>query len=213
MFIPIFGGSDFTWLKSEPAEGFVCPQCGQRNCMNFNARAKYVHCLLIPLFPNGRDLLARCSHCGYEWSYWQMPPEMKQEMYAYSKRHRRPILHYAGLILFVVFLCWFVHFSMELGRQEAENLSNPMVKDLYEVKIDEDGSYTYLRVEDIRGDSVYFSANDYSVTSSVDVKKIDKDENYDTEHLIAVSKSDLKARKLPEGISLYTVKREQKDRK
>ncbi|MDH5400690.1 MAG: hypothetical protein OEX02_21225, partial [Cyclobacteriaceae bacterium] len=66
------------------------------------------------------------------------------------------------------------------------------------------GSYTSIRVEEVKGDSVYVSENEYEINLSSSIGDIDKDENY-MDVTYSISIDDL--RKMYEDEDIYGVRR------
>jgi hypothetical protein len=163
--------------------------------------------MFIPLYPKGRDLVARCEKCSHTWDYSEMSQDQKKEIFAFSNKYRRPVVHYTGVTIILLFFAFLFYVMYSSDSRRDRYLANPQVNDLYEVKIDTSGYYTIMRIEEIKDDSIYFSANKYAVGKSSLLEEIKPDKNYNTSKLIPIATKDVQLRIMMDGVSFYTISR------
>jgi hypothetical protein len=135
-----------------------------------------------------------------------MSQELKSEIFEFSNKQRRSLFHYTGLLLFLFTIISFILLVRHSDSQQADYIKNPQINDLYNISIESDGYYSIMRIENISGDSVYFSVNKYSVRQTFKLDKININENYDVSNLRPVAIKDLDLKEVDE-ISLYSIKR------
>ena len=202
----IISGHYSTLIKSEASYYTTCPICGQNGNTVFSVHGKCYHVMFVPFFPTGTQLSAHCTNCNTMLDYTQMPEDLKKEIYEFRKKQRSPLWHYTGLILVFLAISFIVFIMYKYDSQKADYMSTPKVNDIYEIYIDADKYYSALRIEEIKGDSVYFSKNKYSINRGYEVEKIDLSENYDTSKLLPIAIKDLNLKNV-DGISLRSIKR------
>ncbi|MDR2916305.1 MAG: zinc ribbon domain-containing protein [Tannerella sp.] len=199
-------GSSSSLIKSETSYHTTCPFCGHTGDVVFYVRGKYFYFMFIPCFPNGRDLYMHCTKCNSSLEYSEMSQELKSEIFEFSNKQRRSLFHYTGLLLFLFTIISFILLVRHSDSQQADYIKNPQINDLYNISIESDGYYSIMRIENISGDSVYFSVNKYSVRQTFKLDKININENYDVSNLRPVAIKDLDLKEVDE-ISLYSIKR------
>ena len=202
----MFFDSSIALLKSEISYHTPCPKCGQKGGIAYSVYGKYVRYFFVPCFPNGRKLFARCEKCHSSWEYNYMSQEMKNEVFAFSQKQRRPAYHYLGIFLFLCFALFLFYVMRTSDSNRADKLANPMIHDRYEIRNEADGYYSYMRIEDMNADSVYFAINKYTTRKSHKLASLDIDENYEVEHLFPVARKELDLKNV-EGITLYSIER------
>lgn len=201
-------GRSSTNITSQTSYSTSCPSCGEKGNVVFRVDGKYVHFMFIPCFPTGKTLTAYCTKCNCVQDYYEMSPEMKNEIFHFSKKHKSPILHYTGAILVLLFFLFIIFGIIRADNRKANYIANPKINDLYEISIDADKSYTIMRIENIENDSVYFSINRYTINKSYKTEEINLNENFDTSHLLPVAIKDLDLKSI-EGITLRAINRPQ----
>ena len=201
-----FSGNSSALIKSETSYYTTCPICEQKGQVVFYVYGKYFHFMFIPCFPNGRDLSAHCMKCNSVIDYPQMSKDMKNEIFEFSNKQRRSILHYTGLSIFLFGFLLFLLLINKYDNQKAHYIANPEVNDIYNIISDSDKYYSIMRLEKTKGDSAYFSTNKYSVSNASELHKINIDENFKTSRLLPIAIKDLDLKNV-NGMSLYSIDR------
>ena len=186
----IISGSKSSHLKSASLEGASCPHCNTTGQMIMSVYSKYVHIFWIPVLPLSKKVYAKCNHCKANYELNELPPEIKQRCYLFGLGQKYPLRHFFGLIgmgVCVILLNILTGISI---RTTNANLNNPMVNDVYVVKYEK--NYSTMKIVEISGETVFFSENEYSVSSISKTHEIDKDENYDSEELLKYTTGELR---------------------
>ena len=190
-------------LKAFQSKTVTCPECDTKGMMEFSFVSRHVHVFWIPLFPVGKKGVSKCLHCKHTMEGKEMPQDVKMEYTNYKSEVRAPIWQFVGLAIISMLIVWGVYDIEQTTERELEYITAPMIGDVYEFKIDA-GSYTSIRVEEVKGDSVYVSENEYEINLSSSIGDIDKDENY-MDVTYSISIDDL--RKMYEDEDIYGVRR------
>ena len=184
-------GSGSAHLKTAPARNVTCDNCNNQGTISFSIYRKHAHIFWIPVFPMNKTGASQCSHCQQVLKPKQMPERLKTEYQNFKSDAKGPIWQFAGLFL-IICLIGFAGYS---GSKDKENtakyLTEPAIGDIYEYKI-ESGSYSTMKVMQVTSDSLFMSFNDYEISKSSRIYKIDKEENY-PEEVYGVSRQDLQA--------------------
>lgn len=79
-----------------------CDHCNNTGTQQFSVFGKYAHIFWIPTFPLGRKAFAECTHCKRTLDKKNFSPALKQQYDNGKHLVKRPVWHWAGLILFGV---------------------------------------------------------------------------------------------------------------
>lgn len=173
-----FFGSRASHIKSKILDFEICPNCKQQNRILCTVYGHYTHLFWIPLFPTSTTVQAQCQNCGAQWGLSAMTPEIKQAAIRFRSEQRRPLLHFTGLILFAL-LFGFITFGAYVANKNKQlYLADPQVYDCYMLRNTENGYYTYARIEEIDGDTIWVSFNEYSFSSTAPLKQYNRDEYF-----------------------------------
>ncbi len=185
----IIFGSGSAHIKTAPVRNVTCDNCNNQNTISFSIFRKHAHIFWIPVFPMNKTGASQCSHCQQVLKPKQMPERLKMEYQNFKSDAKGPIWQFAGLFL-IVCLIGFAGYSGSKDKKNTEQyLSEPAIGDIYEYRI-ETGSYSTMKVMQVTQDSLYMSFNDYEISKSSRIYKIDKEENYPDE-VYGVSRQDL----------------------
>jgi hypothetical protein len=110
-----------------------------------------------------------------------MTPELKEAALRFRNEQRRPFLHFTGLILLALLVGFLMFGFYVSGKNRQLYLSDPQVYDCYMLLNSEDGFYTFARIEEIEGDTIWFSFNHYSFKSYSEISKYTADEYFGNE--------------------------------
>jgi hypothetical protein len=202
----IFFGKRASHTKTGILEYETCPNCGQQGQIICSVYGEYAHVFWIPIFPLGKSIYAQCQHCNTSWDISQMPPDIRKAAYLFMKNQRTSIWHFTGLILIALLLVFLFFGAQQTKKNTAEFMADPQVMDCYYIRYTDDGMYSTMRIEAIEGDTVYFAVNEYVIKGRSNIDKINIEENFDTEELYPIAKSDLNLEN-EEGITLDKIRR------
>ncbi|MCL2561985.1 MAG: hypothetical protein FWE10_06685 [Rikenellaceae bacterium] len=206
IFPPLVYGYRETALAAEELTNAVCPDCGQHGLVCF-VFSNHVHFFWIPLFPISKRKEIDCPHCEQTYTRAQLLKKRsadKREISRISRSAKTPLWKFSGIALVILLI------GLSIGAKQLEKnrpdrlLNNPKIHDIYWVKGEFDTRST-IRIEIIEDDSIYFAENQYYIASSGRIKDIDKNKNYNTAELFAISKDDLK--QLREDRIIYNITR------
>lgn len=186
----IIFGSGSAHIKTAPARNITCDNCNNQNTISFSIYRKHAHIFWIPVFPMNKTGASQCSHCQQVLKPKQMSERLKMEYQNFKSDAKGPIWQFAGLFLIACLIGFAGYSSGKDKENTASYLSEPAIGDIYEYKL-ESGNYSTMKVMQITTDSLYMSFNDYEISKSSRIYKIDKDENY-PEVAYGVSRQDLK---------------------
>lgn len=182
-------GSGSAHVKTESARNVTCENCNNQNTISFSLYRKHAHIFWIPVFPLYKTGASQCSHCQQVLKQKEMPERLKKEYINFKSDAKGPIWQYSGLILIVCLIAFGIYSSGKDKENTTKYLSEPTIGDVYEYRI-EPGSYSTMKVMRVGSDSLFMSFNDYEISKSSRIYKIDKDENYPDE-IYGVSRLEL----------------------
>jgi hypothetical protein len=186
----IIYGTRATHQKSIILERENCTHCNTKGTVLLSVFAKYAHVFWIPFFPLGRRAVSQCQHCKHVLETSQMPQDYKNYYETIKAEIKVPIWQFAGLAVVALIIIFSVYSSGETRKNTELYAASPVTKDKYEIKT-ESSSYTYYLVDEVRGDSVVFSVNQYEVTKASGLYKLDIPQNY-IPGVLVYSKADIK---------------------
>jgi hypothetical protein len=173
----IIYGTRATHLITKPIFS-KCPSCGTQNDTVVSIYGKYAHIFWIPLFPFGKEAISQCQHCRNALRENEMTPEIQQEVSAIKSSSKTPIWTFVGLaFLGITFSSIAVSNAKHAGEKDGFYKS-PIIGDKYTIK-DEGGQYGLMKINRVTKDSLFFFLNNYTISQSPNIDKIDKEENYD----------------------------------
>lgn len=182
-------GSGSAHIKTASAGNLTCENCNNQGTISFSIFRKHAHIFWIPVFPLNKTGASECSHCQQVLKPKQMPERMKMEYKNFKSDAKGPIWQFSGSILIICLIAFAGYSSGKDKENTSKYLSEPAIGDVYEYKI-ESGSYSTMKVMQVTSDSLFMSFNDYEISKSTRIYKIDKEENYPDE-IYGVSRQDL----------------------
>jgi len=155
--------------KKSPELGEPCVKCGKHET-SIALIPSYFHIFWIPVFPYRRKMEICCKSCNY----LAQPSELKDISLQRAKQLKRstmpPLYTFSGSILILLLIIYFNVQGNQQAKMELEYINNPEVGDVYLYKNPEDllgYPYSFMKVANIEGDSVYLNTNSYSYDSYV----------------------------------------------
>ncbi|NIG55788.1 hypothetical protein [Chitinophaga sp. Cy-1792] len=185
MFVFFLYGRRWARIKKATNHDHACSNCNEFN-IGINIYRQYFHFLFLPIIPLGcKDTKMFCKTCG-ERKYI---PELQQQ---YEKKSRTPFYLYGGPLLFLA-MCIAAPITINITHNKNTRLlSNPAVGDVYTIRQNESTATTYyfLRVCEIKGDSVYVYHNKLAYNGVV--SKLNPEDYFTKEEELSFTRQDLK---------------------
>lgn len=183
-------GSKSVNIGTVPSRNTTCPSCDKTGYIVFSFFRKHAHIFWIPTFPLGKKGVSQCQHCKSVLEFKDMPERLRKEFTEAKKDTKGPIWQFTGLALFTSLFIWIGYQGKQDKKLRNEYIEAPQQGDLYEYKV-ESGSYSTFKIDSVSKDSVYVFLNNYEISKSSRVYKIDKEKNY-SKDLYSFSKKELK---------------------
>ena len=135
-----------------------CPKCNTQDTLHFSIYKKYTHVTLIPLFPVGKSVYIRCSHCEENFDYEDLSESAQLQLR--NEKLDNSIWMFSGSIIIALFLIFTINRYFENKDEAGVLIKNPMQGDVYNLKLN-NGYYSNMRIDKITADSVYATLNDF----------------------------------------------------
>lgn len=135
---------------------------------------------------------SQCNHCQQVLKPKQMSERLKMEYQNFKGDAKGPIWQFAGLFIITCLITFLGYTGSKDKKNTAKYLSEPAIGDIYEYRIE--SGYTTMKVMQVTTDSLFMSFNDFEISKSSRVYKIDKDGNY-PEEVYGVSRQDIQTMK------------------
>lgn len=178
----VFYGSKATTLKEGQLINVKCPNCEEGRAMRYGIYGKYAYLYWIPMFPIGKENYLECNNCKRTYDLKELPKEIKQKFKLEQSGANYPIWYFSGLAVLAIIIA----VAFYLSKIDAENdklyIEEPMVGDVYSIEASQKGYYSSMKVSEVTSDSIFVIYNNYEIDRKSKIYKIDKIENYTTEH-------------------------------
>ena len=155
----------------------TCSVCNTQGSIIMSLYSKHAHLFWIPTFPIGKIGVSECQHCKSVLQHKEMPEKLKREYQKLKEDSKTPVWQYSGILLIAGLFAFGAYSSGKSNEKELEYIAAPLAGDVYEYKI-EYRKYTTLKVSSVSNDSVFVIPNNYEISKSSKIHKIDKPENY-----------------------------------
>lgn len=175
----IIYGSRAVHLNSVQLPSSSCPACAAEGSLVLSVYRKHAHIFWIPLFPIGKVGLSQCLNCKNARESNEMPDGVRKEFENLKRDTKGPIWQFAGLGLIALLVFWISIASAQDKKHELELMASPQTGDIYQYK-DASNGYSTFKIVSVSPDSLFISANEFSVSKSSRINEIDKSENYDS---------------------------------
>lgn len=152
-----------------------CPQCKTESGLHFSIYRKYTHITLIPLFPVGKSVYIKCSHCQKNFGYEDLSENAQLQLR--SEKLDSSIWMFSGSAILVLFLIFTINNYFDKKDQTSILIKNPIAGDIYNLKLS-NGYYSNMRIDKVTKDSVYTTHNDFDAYLPYEADDLDKTENY-----------------------------------
>ena len=104
----IFFGSNRSSLAKINTSHTTCGYCGQQGTQSIEIIGSYAHIYWIPLFPLRKHVKATCSHCKQQVLKEEFSSELRSVYERNQEEGRRPLWHWAGLIVIILLFFTFI---------------------------------------------------------------------------------------------------------
>jgi|GEM_PF-912003 len=163
----IYYGTNAVYLRTAPLPSVACPACAAVSSLSAKVFGRYVHVMLLPLFPRSKTAVVACAHCQRTWEDSALPEEIRAAVAALKQQIRPPAWQWAGVALLAVGLAvggaraWAADAANARDlRANAAYLAAPRIGDVYTVRVrDSEDTYSLLKVVGTRGNGVEVVAN------------------------------------------------------
>lgn len=160
-------------VLNQQSQAFDCPNCGGLGTVHIVFQARYFHIFWIPIFPTSKTGISQCSNCKQVLYPKEMPAKLQLAYQESYKLAKRPITHFLGLIVIVLFFASSIFSVVTSRMSRAKYAKDPLVGDVYKVKMN-NGLYTFFKIKEIQGDTINFALYDYTSLSSSELDKAQK---------------------------------------
>lgn len=186
----IFYGTSSSRLKNGQLNNVECPNCNNQTSMAYSVFGKYAYLYWIPVFPIGKENVLECNTCNKTYKLKELPEKVKSR-FENEKHNGIPLFHFSGLAIIVCIIAVIMYFNSKTKENELLYSQAPLIGDVYAVEGGNEGYYTTMKITEITLDSVYLSLNDYEVDKKSGTDDIDKDQNYNEEIVVKLSKEEI----------------------
>lgn len=186
----IIYGTRAVHLNSFKLSSPPCPACSSEGSLVVSVYRRHAHIFFIPLFPIGKVGLSQCLNCKNARDTNEMTNEVRREYENVKRDTKGPIWQFAGLALIAVLIFWANIASGQDKEEELAFVASPQSGDIYHYKV-ESGEYSTFKIVEVSADSIYISHNEYTVSKSSGIYKIEKPDNYG-DFTYSIARSELK---------------------
>lgn len=166
-----------------------CPNCGAQNSIDMYVFQKYGHIFWIPFVPMEKTGVSECTQCKQVLEILKMPPYLRTAFVNVKAKTKTPIWTFAGLAAVGILIIVVVLQGIKDKELNAKLVLTPQAGDIYEIKTKDD-HYTLMKINKVKGDSVYVNLNNYETDKASGIYKL-KEKGY-SEEVLGLSKMDLR---------------------
>lgn len=157
----IIYGSRATQLSSGRIKG-QCPNCESEDSLRMEIYQRYAHIFWIPFFPFQKLAYTECKNCRHVMEKENFTPAIREKYDTENAKTKTPIWMFSFLMIIA---CFCIYMFVEAYRTKAQNkafIEAPQIGDIYDLHTE--STYTIIKVNNIVGDSIYFSPNEYETS-------------------------------------------------
>lgn len=173
----IIFGTRSAHIETKQLPTITCANCETTGSTMVSVYRRHIHIFWIPTLPIGKTGASHCQHCKQSLHATNMPEPLKREYQKVKNQSKGPIWQFSGLFVAVVLIVVAGFAANNDKKNNAAFLENPLIGDVYEYKI-APKQYSTMKVMEVSNDSLFMSLNDYEISKSSKIYKIDKPENY-----------------------------------
>lgn len=156
----------------------ICPNCKNRDKLEYKIFGGVIRIIFIPIIPNRRTIKIYCNSCLKEFNVKNLDHNSKQT-FKYGKNIKPikyPLWQFSGSIILISILSFAIYTGIEMKKLEKNYIQEPKKNDVY--KINSNGDYSTLKVNDITQDSILILLNKFTLNSYKGLDEININENY-----------------------------------
>jgi hypothetical protein len=169
-----------------------CWNCSAKNTIDMHIFQKYAHILWLPLFPLSKTGISQCDNCKQIFYLNEMPPHLRNAYETIKVRTKKPIWMFSGLGVIAALILLVMYSNAKRNKMKAELLLAPISGDVYSIKKDID-TYTLIKVDKVRGDTIYIKPHNYETDKSSGLFKLKKKGDFEyAENTYPILKGELK---------------------
>jgi hypothetical protein len=167
-------------LQTGQIKNVTCPNCKNRENLEYKIFGGVIRILLIPILPNKRITKVYCNSCQKEFKLNKLDDDIKQVIkYEKSKKPiAYPIWQFIGSVILITILSFGIYTGIEMNKLEKVYIREPKNNDIYKINID--GEYSTLKVSSVTKDSVLILLNKFTLNNYNGIDQININENYTT---------------------------------
>lgn len=175
----IFYGTRAKNIHNGQIKNVKCPNCENETSMTYSIFGKYAHVYWIPFFPIGRVGIIECNNCKRTYEINELPENIKVKYNREKEKSgaKTPIWFFSGLFIIATLIVVGYFMSKQTSANELTYLEQPKVGDVYEFNT-QTGYYSTMKIESIKGDSLFFFINEMETNKKSGISDIDKASNY-----------------------------------
>jgi hypothetical protein len=164
-----------------------CPKCNTQDTLHFSIYKRYTHVTLIPLFPVGKSVYIKCSHCQENFDYEDLTKIGQLQLR--NEKLGNSIWMFSGSIIIALFLIFTINKYFENKDEAGILIKNPIKGDVYNLKV-KNGYYSNMRIDKVTTDSIYATLNDFNAYMPNEIDDLNKPENF-SNRKVYYSRNDL----------------------
>ena len=175
----VFYGTRSKNIHNGQLRNVKCPNCENETSMTYSIFGKYAHVYWIPFFPIGKVGVAECNTCKRTYEIKELPENIKTKYERETEKSgvKTPVWFFSGLFIIAGLVVFGYFMSKQTTANELTYLEQPQVGDVYEFNTDT-GYYSTMKLESIKGDSLFFFVNEMETNKKSGISDIDKASNY-----------------------------------
>ena len=200
----IFYGTRAKNIHNGQIKNVKCPNCENETSMTYSIFGKYAHVYWIPFFPIGKVGIIECNSCKRTYEIKELPENIKVKYEREKEKSgiKTPIWFFSGLFIIATLIVVGYFMSKQTSANELTHLEQPKVGDVYEFNT-QTGYYSTMKIESIKGDSLYFFINEMETNKKSGISDIDKASNY--KEIYGYTKAEIK--KMHTDEEIYEINR------
>ncbi|WP_298895666.1 zinc-ribbon domain-containing protein [uncultured Psychroserpens sp.] len=178
-------------LKEGRLQQVTCPECHSLTSMHYIVFGRYIDVFWIPTFPIGKKKIIECDKCTEQFFLKNLPQPIKAKFKTeVSTRHS--IWSFSGLVAIISLISLLIFVVVKDDINDKNYINNPMIGDVYTIKLERKDRYTTMKITEITQDSIIVIYNIESTPRRAKIYSIDKAKNYMEFSKDRFSKQDIK---------------------
>jgi hypothetical protein len=156
----------------------TCPNCNTNNTMHISVYQKWAHIFWIPTFPIGKAGGSYCESCNQVLKPKNMPADIRLNYDNIKAQSSLPIWTFSGIGVIVLIAIAVFIFNKQKAQKVTQMIPSIQKGDIMHMKL-EDNAYTLVKVNRVKGDSVFLFLNKFQTNNLSGIDDL-KSKGYDT---------------------------------